>query len=212
MKREKLKEEIEEILSKIKNIGVANFDRKNNQEHDKLWNNMINKAVELHRIVNPKHHDYMIKNRGVSPDEDTEKFYNHIHPVEDLLAYVDNPHANDDPIDKTIGEEFEFKVYSDRQGHFDKYKLKRTSNGWYVSFMAISGECDKGGRPFLYKNFKQDLIEYPKGLSNYLEWLWFRAKDEGLSKKEVQKGLNTLANWVNKCEKNKPTDGLWEGY
>lgn len=50
----------------------------------------------------PKHHKYMLENRGV-PVEDVE-FYNHIHPVDDLLKFIDDVNANDDPEDTTIGE------------------------------------------------------------------------------------------------------------
>lgn len=44
----------------------------------------------------------MLENRGV-PVEDVE-FYNHIHPVDDLLKFIDDVNANDDPEDTTIGE------------------------------------------------------------------------------------------------------------
>ena len=46
-------------------------------------------AHDLHMLLKdrglePKHHNYMLKNRGVDPDD--VEFYNHIHSVEDLLA------------------------------------------------------------------------------------------------------------------------------
>lgn len=44
----------------------------------------------------------MLENRGV-PVEDIE-FYNHIHPVDDLLKFIDDINANDDPEDTTIGK------------------------------------------------------------------------------------------------------------
>lgn len=211
-KKEELKTNLEEILNKIKNIGPLTSDPEKKQRRKELWNKMVEKAVDLHNIVSPTHHSYMIENRGVKPDEDPEKFYNHIHPVEDLIAYMYDKHANDDVEDLTIGEEFEFKVYSKRQGHKDNYKFLRIENGWEISYMTIGGECDKSGFPYLYENLKHDFIEYPNGLPGYLEWLWYKAEKEGLNKQKVQSELNKLSDWVTKCEKEKPDTGIWSDY
>jgi len=198
----KLKNELEEVYNQIKSIGWLKFDGVNNEEHSKLWDEMVSKAVELHKHVNPKHHDYMIKNRGVSPDN--PEFYNHIHPVEDLLAYIEDPTANDDPIDHTVGDEFSLKVYSLRWGHDEEYTLVRTDNGWKVSFMsqALSGSCDKKGYPYLYKNLDHDFINYPNQLSMYLERLWDLAKTEGLTHDEVQDYIDKISEWIIICEKS----------
>lgn len=62
----------------------------------------------------PKHHKYMLENRVV-PVEEIE-FYNHIHPVDDLLKFIDDINANDDPEDTTIGKKFTLKIYTRRWG------------------------------------------------------------------------------------------------
>ena len=162
------------------------------------------------RNLEPKHHAYMIQNRGMKPD--APEFYAHFHPLEDLLAFVDNPHANDDPIDSTLGEEFSFRVYSRRWDHEDTYTIRRTADGWDVSYMAISGPCDRGGQPVLYRNFDQDSIQYPEGLPGWMEWLWDQAATKGLTRDEVQEGLQDLANWVSNTEKNSPHGHVWDGY
>ena len=173
------------------------------------------RARNLHRLLKlrgqePKHHAYMIRNRGMEPD--APEFYMHFHPIEDLLKFLDNEHANDDPVDQTIGAEFTFKVYSSRWGHDDTYKVKRTELGWIISNIAIGGPCDKGGRPFLYMNFRQDSIHYPEGLDGWMEWLWKQAAEEGLTQPQVQAALQRLADWVSNTEKSRPTGGIWEGY
>lgn len=211
-KKEELKRELEEILSEVKDINPLTTDSAKKEKRKELWQRMVDKAVKLHKIVNPKHHSYMIKNRSVDPEDDPKRFYNHIHPVEDLIAYMYDEHANDEVEDKTIGESFKFEVYSKRQGHTDEYQFIRTENGWEISFMTIGGECDKTGSPYLYENFKQDFIEYPNGFPGYLEWLWYKAKEDGLNKQEVQFELNKLADWVTKCEEEKPDSGLWSNY
>lgn len=164
----------------------------------------------LERGHEPKHHHYMIKNRGMEPTH--PEFYEHFHPLEDLIKFLDNPSANDDPIDQTIGKTFKFKVVSRRWGSADEYTLKRTLDGWYVSHMAINGSCDKGGRPYLFENLKHDSIQYPVGLDGLLEWLWEQARDKGMSEIDVQKEMTALADWVTNTENSMPSSGIWEEY
>jgi len=205
-----LKNEVSEMLSRVKDllINKRSWDMQN-PEHAKLWQEMVDKAFELHNLVEPKHHKYMIENRGCSPDE--KEFYNHIHPIEDLLAYIEDPHANDDPEDITIGSEFELKIFTRRWGHEDFYQIKRIETGWYVGHISISGECDKSGHPFLYENLRNDGVNYPKDLPGYFEWLWEQAAERGMTAEEVQASINELAKWVSLCEKESPK-GIWEGY
>ena len=169
-------------------------------------------AHELHMSLKdsgtePKHHRYMYENRRVLPDD--PEFYAHIHPVQDLLAFIDDVNANDDPVDVTIGEEFEFKVWSNRWGHYDQYRITRTGTGWRVEHIVINGDCDKTADPFLYANFDQDSINYPHDLGFYMELLWEKAHDEGLLKKQVQAGLNDLAEWVSIVERATPDLEVW---
>lgn len=136
----------------------------------------------------------------------------HVHPVEDLLAFIEDVHANDEPEDKTLGIEFEFCVYSRRLKSEDSYQIIRTEVGWYVNNISIGGQCNKGGIPFLFNNFDHDSIEYPVGLDGWLEWLWERAALQGLTKEQVQDSLNKLAGWVSNTERSAPSGGVWEGY
>lgn len=172
-------------------------------------------AHELHmrlkgRGKEPKHHAYMIRNRGLQPDD--PEFYMQVHAIQDLLAFLMNPNANDDPVDETLGKEFEFVVYSRRWGHNDTYRMIRTEDGWDVRHMSIGGPCDAGGHPFLFEIFDQDFIAYPSKLDWRLEWLWEQAKGHGLSYNDVQHALQMLADWVSETEKSAPTEGIWEGY
>jgi len=108
-----------------------------------------------------------------------------------------------------MNEEFEFKVYSNRWGHYDKYTLTRTKRGWYVKHLTINGDSDPEGKPYLIENFKQDNISYPSGLPSMLGSIWRHADEEGLSKEQIQEKINKLAEWVSNCEKAKPR---WKSY
>jgi len=162
------------------------------------------------RGLEPRHHAYMIKNRGLPPD--APEFYLHFHPIEDLLKFLDDEHANDDPEDTTIGSDFTFRVFSNRWGHDDTYNVKRTGDGWTITHIAIGGPCDRGGRPFLFENFRQDSIHYPEGLDGWMEWLWNQAASQGLTQQQVQEALQRLADWVSTTERNVPTGSVWESY
>ncbi len=173
------------------------------------------KAHELHmalkqRGLEPRHHGYMVRNRELPADH--ADFYMHFHPLEDLLKFIADEHANDDPVDETLGKEFKFIVYSRRWKHDETYYITRTEDGWDIRHMSIGGPCDAGGHPFLFQIFDQDLIAYPSKLDWRLEWLWEQAKVHGLSYNDVQHALQTLADWVTETEKSAPADGVWEGY
>ncbi|MBN3346146.1 hypothetical protein CF050_04455 [Clostridium botulinum] len=172
---------------------------------------MAQAAHELHMSLSPspKHHKYMIKNRGLDPKD--PEFYYHIHPVEDLLKYLDDTSANDDPQDQTINEEFDLPVYSRRWGHKDIYTIVRCENGWEVTFNAINGLCDKSGNPVLLKILDHDFINYPHDLGGYLEFLWNQANENGLSHEEVQTALYDLGRWISTCESNTPS-GIFKEY
>ena len=92
------------------------------------------------------------------------------------------------------------------------YKLKRTKGGWKIDFLTIGGNSDKRGYPYLFKNFEQDGIEYPKSLGMRMEWLWERAKEDGLSKEKLQEELNKLAEWISEIERKQPRQGVWQGF
>lgn len=208
-----LRTEIEERMEKIrKAFAQLHID---DDDVQVLINEAGEHAHRLHmslkeRGLEPKHHAYMIENRELTPDD--AHFYMHFHPLEDLLKFLDDEHANDDPVDQTIGLDFSFRVFSRRWGHDDTYLVKRTEDGWIISHHAISGPCDKGGRPYLFENLRHDSIQFPARMEGWMEWLWDRACTEGLTQTQVQEALQQLADWVSTTERNRPSDGVWEGY
>jgi len=138
------------------------------------------------------------------------KFYNHIHPVEDLLAFVRDTDANNDPEDSTIGKKFKFKIYARRWGHYDIYNIERTVIGWKFegTMESNSGDCDKSCDPYLYKTLDQDSVSYPKNIGELFEWLWEKASG-GLGEAEVKKSIEDIAEWISICERNVPR-GIFE--
>ena len=179
------------------------------EEQEKRYETMKHKAHELHmalkdRGYEPKHHAYMYKNRGVQADD--LEFYNHLHPVEDLLAFISDPDANNDPEDSTIGVEFDLRIYTNRWGHYDMYSVKRTENGWVIDGASTFrvNNANKSGDPALFKALEHDCVNYPQQTGELLEHIWYKAEN-GASKEEVQKYLNDFAEWISICEKTTPS-------
>lgn len=204
-----------EIAERVNFLRKAFSDSRLGEDVQKAILEAGERAHRLHMLLKarqsePKHHEYMIRNRELPPTD--PDFYMHFHPLEDLLKFIEDPHANDDPVDQTIGEEFEFRVFSRRWGHEDTYRITRTEEGWDVRNLVIGGPCDKAGHPSLFHNFEQDSIAYPATLDSRMEWLWNQAKNKGLSKEAVQNALRELAGWVSLTEKSAPDSGIWEGY
>ena len=181
---------------------------------NKLYSDMAHTAHELHISLEKsgykvKHHKYMLENRGCSPED--EHFYEHVHPVQDLLKFTEDVHANDDPEDKTIGNTFTMKVYTRRWGHYEHYQITRTKKGWDIQAVDTSYTCRKDASKGLNKLLEHDSVCYPKQINEFFKWLWDRAAEDGLSKAEVQKAITQLGKWISECEMSAPRDGVFEG-
>ena len=193
----------QELMKKGRRDGFEEINSKIG-EMAKLAHHLHLALLKRDPSLEPRHHAYMIRNRGSSPRD--PEFYDHFHPVEDLLKFIDDRDANDDPEDTTLGEEFTFEIYSQRWGHPDTYRLVRTPTGWNVHFISIGGPCDPRGEPYLYENLRHDSISYPSTLPDHLEELWRHASAEGggLTREQVQDRLDGLAKWVSETERNAP--------
>lgn len=173
---------------------------------EEIINQMGYLGHKLHMQLNPKpkHHKYMIENSGMQPED--PNFYYHIHTIEDLLKYLDDPHANDDPEDITLNEKFKFKVYTRRWGHYDLYHIVRNKNGWFISHLSHKGQGGKNAEPILSYILRHDSVSYPQNLSSIMEDIWSRAEEEGLTRTQVQEMLDQVAEWISIVEKNYPSN------
>lgn len=207
-KQKELKENLQKVNQELYAILKKETKPPTYREITALHDEMAKIAHELHMSLKnsgyePKHHKYMLENRGV-PVEEVE-FYNHIHPVEDLLKFIEDVNANDDPEDTTIGEKFTLRIYTRRWGHYDHYSMTRTTSGWKFEVMikANSGDCTKDGSPYLFNALEHDSVCYPKQLNEFVKYLWDQAA-EGLTVQEVQECFDMLGEWISSCEMNTP--------
>lgn len=213
--QKKLKSELEILHNQIWQYIESDQKLLSDEDASRLYDEMAKKAHELHMSLKdsdhePKHHKYMIENRGCTPED--ERFYEHVHPVQDLLAFIEDVDANNDPEDTTIGKTFTLKVFTKRWGHYDQYEITRTDKGWDIKGLVASRySCNKMMKPGLNKLLEHDSVCYPKQINIFFEWLWDKAAEEGLSEVDVQKEISQLGDWISKCEINAPRTGVFEG-
>lgn len=104
-----------------------------------------------------------------------------------------------------------FKIYSRRFKNMSLYQIEKTDNGWDINFIALGGQCNKNGSPFLFEILEHDNINYPKQLGEYLEYLWDVVDSDGMSNKDIQKHLDYLAKWCSEVEFKTPKTKFWKG-
>ncbi|MBK5444584.1 MULTISPECIES: hypothetical protein [unclassified Peribacillus] len=204
--QEKVKEKIQNLYNEAMGYFAGKTSEIPSDRMEKLISEMGDLSHELHMQLEPrpKHHKNMIENSGMEPEN--PEFYYHIHPVEDLLKYLEDSNANNDPEDITLDEEFTLKIYTRRWGHYDRYKVIRNKDGWKISHLAHNGQGGKNGEPILSYILRNDSVSYPQNLPYIIEDIWIRAEEEGLTKTQVQDMLNRVAEWISIVEENYPND------
>lgn len=210
----KLKSELEILHNKIWQYIESDQKLLSGDDASRLYDEMARKAHELHMSLKdsghePKHHKYMVENRRCTPDD--VRFYRHVHPVQDLLAFIDDVHINDAPKDKTIGKTFTLKFFTRRWQYIEHYKITRTEKGWDIRVLSDSYSSNKSMSPELNHLLDNDGVCYPKDINLFFELLWDKAAEEGLTKEKVQAAINKIGKWISECEKNAPRDGVFEG-
>lgn len=202
-----LRKIIEKNLNQLKTNIVEGTNMKESDKQ-RLLREMSDAAHTLHMQLEPKpkHRSYMIENSGMQPED--PEFYYHIHPVEDLLDYLEDTTANDDPVDATIGDSFKFRIYTNRWGHKDSYTLIRNEEGWKVAFNAYDEQGDKSADPAINKVLTHDSVNFPRTINDYFHGLWINARDNGMDHNQVQDALDVIAEWVSECEEKAPTQYL----
>lgn len=96
------------------------------------------------------------------------------------------------------------EIYTKRWEHNEDFSVEKTPDGWEIHRPGIGGKCDKTGEPYLFRNLRQDSVNYPEKLGKYMESLWQQAEDNNMSEQEIQQYLDTLGDWLQQVEKLSP--------
>ena len=174
------------------------------EEYDTTYESLTNLAFSLSTSLDqlPIFTESVLTGAEDLTPNDRE-FYNHIHVIEDLLNYLEDTDSNNSPDDTTLNQNFEFRVHSNRWGHYDTYHLTRNSDGWFISHNAYSQQGEIDGSPILNRILEHDSITYPHNLNDYISRTWHNAH-AGATREEIQNQLNDIAEWISTTERNKP--------
>ncbi|PLR66898.1 hypothetical protein [Bacillus sp. UMB0893] len=202
--RKLLKVKVAEILDFL---SLTREERRSQsyEKIEKVYEEMGSTAHKLHLTLDPKPklHRETIRIRGMKPEH--PEFYHHVRPVEELLNYLDNINANDEPEDQTLGKTFHLDVYTRKWGHYDRYTLIRNEEGWLIQHMSQSEQAGRDAEPILSYVLRHDHVSYPRNLSSIMEDIWYRAAEEGLTEEQVQGMLKEVSEWISMTEQNYPS-------
>lgn len=180
-------------------------------------------AAMLHWIHIPLYPEQTIMNLDIIPEENTEGYYNHFHPIEDLYRVIfENGEIAWDSIegDYNLNSPMKMRIYSSRWGHDDIYSVKRTMTGWNFKHLSYDVNCSADGsldgskKDGFHSILAHDSIHYPyDGVKYALEILWKKADSTNMSIKELEGQIQEIGDWINAVEKaTKKYQPNWVGY
>lgn len=94
-----------------------------------------------------------------------------------------------------------------RQGSYDYYTIERNDKGWFIQHIAINGQCNSRGEPYLFDNLNHDSINYPESLGDYMDYLWRQSKNK--NEKWIQQKLNVISDRISEVEIKSPESKFW---
>lgn len=174
------------------------------EDYELMFEEIKEEVVDLHWSLLPLYKEQMIFNRGVLPDDDIMKYYNHYHALEDLFYVVNGTYDFNLSYrgDVNLDYKMSFRVYSRRWEHDDVYSVTRTVDGWKVSHLSFNGIDDKDGSKVLIESLKHDSIQFPEeGIKYAFESLWHMADEKEMSTHELEVKLQEIADWISSIEK-----------
>lgn len=166
--------------------------------------NSIQNIKKLHWILLPIYSEQIIENIGFIPEENIDDYYNNYHAIQDIYFAVKGKGIDYKSVggDNNLNKEFNVNIYSSRWGHDDNYIIKRTVDGWYLTFLMNSGDFDKDGQGAFFDSLEHDSIFFPKEAVSYaLEILWNEADNTNMDIDEIKYKFNQIVKWINEVEK-----------
>lgn len=161
-------------------------------------------AEKLHWILMPIYSEQMIINRDIIPENNLLDYYYHFHSIEDLYFESINKGIDYRSVegDINLNQEIKLNIYTSRWGDNDIYTIKRTIEGWNLSFSIYSGDFDKNGEGAFFESLEHDSVFFPKEAVKYaLELLWNKADSTAMSIDELRYKFSQIAQWISSVEK-----------
>ena len=189
----------EKLLFDELSDGVSSLRESGYKDPAEALIELAPKARELHMSLKihghePAYHGFILKNRGVPAEE--LSFFEHIHPIEDLLSFIKNPEDNDEQDILSPKTRFSFPLYVGSKRRYIDYRLICTQTCW----MVYINDDKQGELPHVLSS---ENISYPVTAAEMLEEIR-KAAVSGATKQEIQNALGEIADWISTSEKSMP--------
>ncbi|MBS5787182.1 MAG: hypothetical protein KIC98_04685 [Clostridioides difficile] len=207
-KNSKLVEDIKIVFIKSFGRYYKKSEKSLGYSHDYEEFNLLFSKIKtiipiLHWGILPIVPEHIMINSMSIPEYSITGFYDHYHMLEMMLREIyGEGEVMSTEGDKNLDKEMILPIYSRRWGHVDNYRIKRTIDGWEVSFFTSDKKSDKDGEGALFKALEHDSIFFPRdGVRYALKKLWYEAEESGLTIDELQSKLIEIADWISTVEK-----------
>ena len=84
------------------------------------------------------------------------------------------------------------RIRSPRYSSDVHFGIERTEAGWRISDSPSSGDCDRFGRPHLFRNLRACGMPFPDDLGEYMAWLWKNVAQENMHREILQRHLDVV--------------------
>lgn len=193
----------------LKTFGKFYYDMKKERycfdaaRLDRIYAGLHDTITILHWGQLPILNKWLMINSGRIPEENVVAFYDHYHMLSALMQDIQGNGENmTRQGDETLEHELEFSVYTRRHRIHDRYRIRRTVDGWFAGHISINGPCKKDGTGALIANLNHDCVFYPEdGLKYAMNELWEQAEEGELTLEQLQERLQQIADWVSAVER-----------
>lgn len=106
-------------------------------------------------------------------------------------------------------ETMNLTYHTRRWNHATTLTVRKTGTGWHISHVAINGDCDKEGAPFLEANLRQDNVKFPSDVGAFLGYVWDQLHNEEIDEVRAQEMIDQIGEWIEACETSQPIWKVW---
>ncbi|SMF19942.1 MULTISPECIES: hypothetical protein [unclassified Pseudomonas] len=87
--------------------------------------------------------------------------------------------------------------------------VQKTEAGWHISHVAINGDADREGVPFLESNLHQDNVQFPHDVGAFLGFVWDQLNSGKIDEQRAQEMIQEIGDWITACETSQPVWKVW---
>lgn len=106
-------------------------------------------------------------------------------------------------------KDFKLKYYNRRWNHSTTLTVRKPETGWHISNIAINGDADREGAPFLEANLHQDNVKFPHDVGAFLGFVWEQLNNGDIDEARAQGMIDEVGEWISQCESSQPVWKIW---